>query len=116
MALLTLVVSSTEIGTALPGLGNWIAATPDKAIPEKIEQPGGSVKMILLLGVSDAEMQVALKVNPEHANGRQVLLEALKAGGVFPVTDPKRTCLTRRRDFLRLWENAFRMVREARAK
>jgi hypothetical protein len=43
-------------------------------------------------------------------------MEALRIGGVFPVTDPKRTCLTRRRDYLRLWETAFRTVREARAK
>lgn len=107
------VLSSAQIADAgLPGMQHWIAAAPDKPVPEKIEQPGGALRLMLLLGVSDAEMQVALKVNAELADGRRVLLEALRVGGVFPVTDPKRTCLTRRRDFHRLWECAFRTVRE----
>jgi hypothetical protein len=42
-------------------------------------------------------------------------MEALRMGGIYPVSDPKRLCLTRRRDFHRLWENAFRVVRERKA-
>lgn len=110
------LISSSQISDpGLPGLQHWVVATPDKTVPEKLEQAGGAMRLILLLGVSDAEMQVALKVNPDLADGRRVLLEALRAGGVFPVTDPKRTCLTRRRDFHRLWECAFRAVRENKA-
>jgi hypothetical protein len=67
---------------------------------------------MVLLGISDAELEQAMKVPTELADGRKVLMEALRSGGVFPVTDPKRLCLTRRRDFRRLWENAFRTVRE----
>jgi len=104
------LLSSTQIADpGLTGLPHWIVAEPEKSIPEQLD-------LILLLGVSDAEMQVALKVNPELADGRRVLLEALRVGGVFPVTDSKRTCLTRRRDFHRLWECAFRTVRENPAK
>ena len=80
-----------------------------------IDLPGGTVTPLLLLGISDAEHELALKVRPELADGRHVLMEALRMGGIYPVSDPKRLCLTRRRDFHRLWENAFRAVRERKA-
>ncbi|HEY3320226.1 MAG TPA: suppressor of fused domain protein [Planctomycetota bacterium] len=91
---------------------HWLVAKPDESVPHKLDAGGGPFHMLLLMGISDAEMEFATKVNPELADGRRVLLEALRAGGVYPVSDPLRLCLTRRRDFNRLWENAFRMICE----
>lgn len=91
-----------------------LAFDPEPGIPRHVELPSGVIQPLVLLGISDAELEFAMKVRPELADGRLVLMEALRSGGVFPVTDPKRQCLTRRRDFLRLWENAFRQVRERR--
>jgi hypothetical protein len=108
-------------------LQHWLACEPDPTIPAHLDIPlnphsgkkgkgeVGRLRFVLLLGISDAELQCALKVNPALADGRTVLLEALQDGGVFPVSDPERTCLTRRSDFHRLWENAFRIVRERTA-
>lgn len=113
------VLSSQEMpGLRVANLQHWLACAPDPAIPAQLElslPPKTGVRHIrflLLLGISDAELQCALKVNPALADGRQVLLEALQSGGVFPMSDPERTCLTRRTDFHRLWENTFRAVRE----
>ena len=92
-----------------------VACLPDETIPGRITISGGTVIPLLLVGISDEEREYALKVNPEIANGRQVLLEALKTGGVYPVSDLGRQCLTRRRDFNRVWETAFRIVRERQA-
>jgi hypothetical protein len=66
----------------------------------------------VLLGITEDELQMGLRVRPEIANGRQVLLEAMRSGGVYPVSDPARGCMTRRRDFHRVWETSFRTVRE----
>ncbi len=93
-------------------LKHFLAFDPAPVMPRALDMPGGDVRTIVLLGISDAELEYAAKVRPELADGRIVLMEALRAGGVFPVTDPKRQCLTRRRDFLRIWETAFRGVRE----
>lgn len=82
------------------------------SIPAKIEIAGGSFTPLVMLGISDAELEYALKVPPQLADGKQVLMEAVRVGGVFPVTDPKRLCLTRRRDFNKVWESAFRTIRE----
>ncbi|MCY3021634.1 MAG: suppressor of fused domain protein [Planctomycetota bacterium] len=110
------VISSRDVpGVAAPGLQHWLVCGPDRTIPERIEHPGGHVRFVLLLGITDAELQCALRVNSALADGRQVLLEAVRDGGVYPVSDPERNCLTRRGDFLRLWENAFRTVRERTA-
>ena len=107
------IVSDNE---GVPGsaamLKHFLAFDPAPIMPRALELPGGDVRTIVLLGISDAELEYAAKVRPELADGRIVLMEALRAGGVFPVTDPKRQCLTRRRDFLRIWETAFRGVRE----
>lgn len=107
------IVSENE---GVPGsaamLKHFLAFDPHPIMPRALELPGGEVRTIVLLGISDAELEYAAKVRPELADGRIVLMEALRAGGVFPVTDPKRQCLTRRRDFLRIWETAFRGVRE----
>jgi hypothetical protein len=105
-------------------LQHWIICLPDQAVPahldvalggKKAKGEAGRIRFILLMGISDAELQCALKVNPSLADGRQVLLEALQTGGVFPMSDPSRTCLTRRGDFHRLWEHAFHAVRERAA-
>jgi hypothetical protein len=132
------VLSSRDIpDLAVFGLQHWLACMPDPTIPAHLDLSAagkakpkgrkagarsrsskaelGRIRFILLLGISDAELQCALRVNPSLADGRQVLLEALQGGGVFPVSDPQRTCLTRRSDFHRLWENAFRAVRERTA-
>jgi len=107
------VISGGEaMDLASAGYQHWIVWSPEGTLPDTLDLPGGRTKILMLMGISDAELQTALKVKPELADGRKVLLEALKAGGVFPITDPGRTCLTRRRDFHRLWENAFRLVRE----
>ena len=87
---------------------HWLVCPAEPALGS----PDGNLKFSLLLGISEAEFQCTLKVRPDIADGRQVLFEALNAGKVYPVTDPARTCLTRRRDFNKLWENAFRLVRE----
>jgi hypothetical protein len=109
-----IISASEKMDLSSAGYQHWLACAPDPTLPEHIEA-GGKVKLVMLLGISDAELQTAVKVKPEVADGRKVLLEALKIGGVFPVTDPGRTCLTRRRDFHRLWEQAFRTVREQSA-
>ncbi len=92
-----------------------LAFDPEPISPRTIELPGGAIRTLVLLGISDAELEAATKVRPELADGRLVLMEALRLGGVFPVTDPKRQCLTRRRDFMRIWETAFRTVRERKS-
>lgn len=110
------VLSSQEVPElGVSNLRHWLACDPDSAIPARIDHPGVRVHFVLLLGVSDAELQCALRVNPALADGRQVLLEALQSGGVFPMSDPERTCLTRRSDFHRLWEKSFQLVRERAA-
>ena len=107
------VLSSQEVPSlGVSNLRHWLACEPDSAIPARIEHSGVCVHFVLLLGISDAELQCALRVNPALADGRQVLLEALQCGGVFPMSDPERTCLTRRSDFHRLWERSFQTVRE----
>jgi hypothetical protein len=111
-----MVLSGSEIPDLNVGpLEHWLACVPDRGIPEKFAHPEGSVRFVLLMGISDAEMQHALRVNPSLADGREVLFEALRQGGVYPVTDTERLCMTRRGDFHRLWENAFRTVRERKA-
>lgn len=107
------VLSSQEVPElGVSNLRHWLACDPDSAIPALLVRPGVRVQFVLLLGISDAELQCALRVNPALADGRQVLLEALQCGGVFPMSDPERTCLTRRSDFHRLWERSFQTVRE----
>lgn len=109
------IISETEgirVGINDLMLKRIIALHPEPFMPRTLELPGGDVRPVMLLGISEAEMESATKVRPELADGRKVLMDALRAGGVFPVTDPKRQCLTRRRDFLRIWETAFRGVRE----
>ena len=93
-------------------LKHFIALSPEPFMPRALDLPGGAVMPLMLLGISDAELESATKVRPELADGKLVLMEALRSGGVFPVTDPRRQCLTRRRDFLRIWETAFRGIRE----
>ncbi|MEI6232509.1 MAG: suppressor of fused domain protein, partial [Planctomycetota bacterium] len=88
-----------------------LAFAPEPMMPRTLDLPGGAVAPLMLLAISDAEREAAAKVRPELADGRLVLMNALRAGGVFPVSDPKRQCLTRRRDYLRIWEAAFRGVR-----
>jgi len=83
--------------------------------PEGLSKALEHMNLLLLVGITDAEFQYALRVKPELADGRLVLLEALRAGGIFPVSDPSRMCLTRRRDFHRIWENAFKLVREKKS-
>lgn len=106
------ITSDEKMDLSTEGVQHWLVCAPDKTIAPHIDCGGGKVRLMQLLGISDAELQFALKVKPELADGRRVLAEALRNGGVFPVTDPARTCLTRRRDFNRLWENAFRAVRK----
>ena len=93
-------------------LKHFVTFTPDPFMPKSLDLPGGGVRPVMLLGISDAELESATKVRPDLADGKMVLMDALRKGGVFPVTDPKRQCLTRRRDFLRIWEAAFRAARE----
>ncbi|MGD0090925.1 MAG: suppressor of fused domain protein [Planctomycetota bacterium] len=110
------VLSSEEVpGLGIVNLRHWLACDPDEAMPAELEQPGGRIRFLLLLGISDAEMQCMLKVPQALADGRQVLLHALQNAGVFPMSDPDRTCLTRRTDFHRLWEKAFQTMREKMA-
>lgn len=90
-----------------------VALEASPMLPTRIEIPGGhGFTPLVLLGISDAELEYALKVPPQMADGKLVLIEALRQGGVYPVTDPKRLCLTRRRDFNKVWETAFRTIRE----
>jgi hypothetical protein len=98
------------------GFQHWLTCPADKVIAAQAQACKSTVNFLVLIGITDAEMQYALKVNPELADGRKVLTEALLGGGVFPVTDADRTCLTRRRDFNRIWETAFRTVRESKQK
>jgi len=79
------------------------------------DEPYGNV-FLSLQGVTEAEYQFAQKVRADLADGRIVLLHALQLANVFPVSDVNRSCLTRRGDFNRIWENAFRIARELRAK
>jgi hypothetical protein len=107
------------VEAALPAPGVFkqcVACQPDETIPARIAFPGGSLNPLMLISITDTEMDFAQKVNPELAHGGHVLLEALTTGGVFPISDPNRMCMSRRRDFHRLWENAFRIVREKRAR
>jgi hypothetical protein len=110
-----LVTGERLRGMPATGFPHWVTCACDKALAEKLEADT-KINFVTLIGVSDAEMQVALKVNAQLADGRQVLLEALRVGGIFPVTDATRNCLTRRRDFHRVWETAFHNVREKASK
>jgi hypothetical protein len=109
------VVSEAEgvhVGVTDLMLKHFIALSPEPFMPRALDVPGGDVRPVMLLGISDAELESATKVRPELADGKLVLMDALRSGGVFPVTDPRRQCLTRRRDFLRIWETSFRGIRE----
>ncbi|HLX64454.1 MAG TPA: suppressor of fused domain protein [Planctomycetota bacterium] len=109
------IISGDEgIGADVELVRHCLACDPEPTIPRHVELPSGVIQPLVLMGISDAEFEYAMKVRPDLADGRLVLMEALRTGGVFPVTDPKRQCLTRRRDFMRIWENAFRYVRERR--
>ena len=94
------------------GFRHWLVCPPEKNVPEFSDARGNKTSFVVLLGISDNEWQCAMKVNAALADGRKVLFHALKTGGVFPLSDPARPCLTRRRDFNRLWENSFRLVRD----
>ena len=93
-------------------LPHWFICAPDKALAGQLEKLGQLPPLVLVVGITDGELQYALKVRPEMADGRKVLLEALRLGQVYPVTDPDRLCMTRRRDFHRIWESAFQTVRD----
>jgi hypothetical protein len=97
------------------GYQHWLACPVDKALAGRMLECNASTDLLALVGISEAEMLCALKVSPEQADGRQVLFQSLVAGGIHPMTDPLRTCLTRRRDFNRIWESSFRAVREQNA-
>ncbi len=94
----------------IAALPHWLICPPDQLIADQLQD---AVKVALLVGITEAELQFALKVKPELADGRKVLFEALRVGQVYPVTDPNRGCMTRRRDFHRIWEAAFSQVRHA---
>ena len=89
-------------------LAHWIICSSTHG--DSVSRDG--LKLLLLLGITDAEYQCALKVRSDLADGRKVLSEALRAGGIFPVTDPARGCMTRRRDFNRIWEKSFHAARK----
>jgi hypothetical protein len=108
-----MVSGNESLDLSSSGFQHWLVCEPDNSLPEQLDLPGAKTRLLLLLGISDGEMQTAMRVKPELADGRRVLLEALKAGGIFPVSDPGRTCMTRRRDFNRLWETAFHTVKES---
>jgi hypothetical protein len=110
----TILSSNERLDLAPSGFEHWLVCRPYKSIPESIDGGASKIKLLMLLGISPEEMQSALRVKAELADGRKVLLQALKTGGVFPVSDPTRVCLTRRRDFNRLWETSFRLVRDGR--
>jgi hypothetical protein len=98
----------------LSTLPHWIVCVSDKSTPAKLESDSGDVHFAVLVGITEGEMQCAMKVRSELADGRKVLFEALRLGQVYPVTDPDRTCMTRRRDFHRIWEAAFQHVKNAK--
>ena len=109
------IVSSPLSGTSGVGLlEHWLVCEPDKTIPAQLELPRHQTRILLLVGISAAELDTTLKVKSELADGRRVLTEALQIGGVFPVTDPNRGCMTRRRDFHRFWESAFQKIQRKR--
>jgi len=106
------LIPTDKLASAGPGLQHWIVCPPDRSLPAHLNVSGSKINLLLLMGITEAEMQSALRVRPELADGPQVLIEALRVGGIYPVTDLRRNCLTRRGDFNRLWETAFRAVRE----
>lgn len=105
------LISVNKLDAGVAGLPHWLICAPDRCMPAQIAAPC-HFKFMLILGITDAEMQCAQRVKPELADGSQVLLEALRSSGILPVTDSARNCLTRRGDYRRLWENAYRAVRE----
>jgi len=106
------VTSDATMDLRVDGIQHWLVCPPDRSTPSPVKVAGGNVQILVLLGITEDELQMGLRVRPEIANGRQVLLEAMRTGGVYPVSDPARGCMTRRRDFHRVWEGAFRSVRE----
>lgn len=106
------VTTDTTMDLRVDGIQHWLVCPPDRSTPSPVKFGGGNVQILVLLGITEDELQMGLRVRPEIANGRQVLLEAMRTGGVYPVSDPARGCMTRRRDFHRVWEGAFRSVRE----
>jgi hypothetical protein len=111
-----LVISGQDTRTfGISALPHWIVCAPDKTTPANLETDSGSIRFAVLVGITEGEMQCAMKVNSGLADGRKVLFEALKLGQVYPVTDPDRLCMTRRRDFHRIWETAFQQVKNAKS-
>ena len=108
------VLAATDekpLNAGVPGLPHWLLCPPDQLVADQLQ---GAVKIALLVGITDAELQFALKVKPDLCDGRKVLFEALRVGQVYPVTDPNRLCMTRRRDFHRIWEAAFVRIRNGK--
>ena len=103
-----------HLSFGLSTLPHWIVCVSDKSTPAKLDSDSGNVHFAVLVGITEAEMQCAMRVRPELADGRKVLFEALRRGQVYPITDPDRTCMTRRRDFHRIWEAAFQHVKNAK--
>ena len=99
------------VNCGISTLPHWMVCLPDKAMLDQLKSLDSSLRVLLLVGITEGELQSALRVRPEIADGRRVLFEALRIGQVYPITDPNRTCLTRRRDFHRVWESAFQLVR-----
>jgi len=107
-----IVTTDATMDLRADGILHWLVCPPDRATPSPVKIAGGNVHLLVLLGITEDELQMGLRVRPEIANGRQVLLEAMRSGGVYPISDPARGCMTRRRDFHRVWETSFRTVRE----
>ena len=111
-----IITAEDAISTSIDLARHCVALDAAPMLPPRIEIPGGhGFTPLVLLGISDAELEYAMKVPAQLADGKQVLMEALRQGGVYPVTDPKRLSLTRRRDFNKVWETAFRTIRERKS-
>ncbi|MFH0939416.1 MAG: suppressor of fused domain protein [Planctomycetota bacterium] len=80
-----IITADEKLDLADSGFKHWLICPPEQSMPAFIADVGGKVNFVLLLGICEDELQSALRVKPEIADGRNVLFEALKAGGIFPL-------------------------------
>lgn len=65
----------------------WLTVGPPDGLPTSFQLPTGSVDILTIVGITETEAAHA------RAHGGDKLLEILRSGGAFPVTDAKRASL-----------------------
>jgi hypothetical protein len=68
----------------------WLTIGPSDGLPADFQLPTGSVELLTIVGITEWEAAHA------QAHGGGVLLDILREGDAYPVTDPRRSSLVAR--------------------